>query len=205
MTTVLEERQKNRWLLLRKVYERSQGRSETIIINMYNAGDELEWENEKTEAAFDYLRGEGLLKRMTAGDGIVITHKGVKEVEQAESDPEKPTLHFPPHIINNIYGDNIGGDKVMHDKIGTQNNNHTELAQASQEIKDLLNQLSATYPDDSSRVLAAKAIDNVDRNPDLKSRILKGLKIGGLAALEKAIDHPVATFFVEGAKGLVGD
>jgi hypothetical protein len=202
MTTILEERQKDRWLLLRKVYETVEGRSETHIINMYKAGDELEWENEKTEAAFDYLRGEGLLKTMTTGGGIVITHKGVKEVEQAESNPEKPTLHFPPHIINNIYGDNIGGDKVMGDKIGTQNNNHTEL---TQDIKDLLNQLSAAYPDDSSRVLAAKAIDNVDRNPALKSRIIKGLKAGSLAALEKAIDHPVATFFVEGAKGLVGD
>jgi hypothetical protein len=93
----------------------------------------------------------------------------------------------------------------MGDKIGTQNNNHTELVQASQDIKDLLNQLSATYPDDSSRVLAAKAIDNVDHNPDLKSRILKVLKIGGLAALEKVIDHPVATFFVEGVKGWIDD
>jgi hypothetical protein len=205
MTTIIEERQKNRWLMLRKVYEKTGGRAEMFNVNMYEVGKELGWERDKTEATYDYLQGEGLLTVRNVGSNIVLTHKGVKEVEQAESNPEKPTLHFPPHIVNNIYGDNIGGDKVMGDKIGTQNNNHTNLSQASQEIKDLLNQLSATYPDDSSRVLAAKAIDDVDRNPDLKSRIIKGLKAGSLAALEKAIDHPVATFFVEGAKGLVGD
>jgi hypothetical protein len=100
----------------------------------------------------------------------------------------------------NIYGDNIAGDKVMGDKIGTQINNHTEIAQTLQDIKDLLDQLSAEYPDDSKRILVAKAIDNVDHNPDLKSRIVKGLKAGRFAALEKAIDHPVATFFIEGIK-----
>lgn len=39
-----------------------------------------------------------------------------------------------------------------------------------------------------------------ERNPELKSRIINGLKAGSFAALEKAIDHPVAKFFVEGAK-----
>jgi hypothetical protein len=204
MTTILEERQKNRWLMLQKVYDITKGRAERYSVNMYTVGEQLGWDREKIEATYDYLRGEGLLKMMNFGGNMVLTHQGVREVEEAATNPEKPTLHFPANIIN-IYGDNIGGDKVMGDKIGTQNNNHTELAQASQDIKDLLNQLSAAYPDDSSRVLAAKAVDNVDHNPDLKSRIIKGLKAGSLAAFEKAIDHPVATFFVESAKGLVGD
>jgi hypothetical protein len=213
MTTILEERQKNRWLMLQKIYEIAEGVSETHLINMYEeVGEQLGWERKKTEATFDYLEGEGLLKIMTSGGGIMLTHQGVKEVEEAATNPEKPTLHFPAYITNttNIYGDSVAGDKVMGDKvmgdkIGTQINNHTEFTQTSQEIKNLLNRLSAEYPDDTSRVLVAKAMDNVDRNPDLKSRIIKGLKAGGLAALEKAIDHPVATFFVEGAKGLVGD
>jgi hypothetical protein len=205
MTTIIEERQKNRWLMLQKVYKISEGVSETYLINMYEeVGEQLGWKREKTEATFDYLEGEGLLKIMTSGGGIMLTHQGVKEVEEASKNPEKPTLHFPANVMY-IYGDNIAGDKVMGDKIGTQINNHTEIAQTSQDIKNLLNRLSDEYPDDSSRVLAAKAIDNVDRNPDLKSRIIKGLKAGSLAALEKAIDHPVATFFVEGAKGLVGN
>jgi hypothetical protein len=199
MTNILEERQKNRWLMLRKVYEMTGGRSDTYFVNMYKVGEQLGWDREKTELAFDYLEGESLLKAKYLGGGIVLTHQGVKEVEEAATNPEKPTLHFPAYITN-IYGDNIAGDKVMGDKIGTQINNNTEFTQISQDIKDLLNRLSDEYPDDSSRVLAAKAIDNADLNPELKSRMINVLKAGSFAALEKMIDHPVAKFFIAGAK-----
>jgi hypothetical protein len=107
-------------------------------------------------------------------------------------------------------GDNYGGDKVMGNKEGdsietqnnieTQINNAQDLTQASKDIKALLDQLSLDYPDDSPRVLGAKAVDRVEKNPELKSRIMRGLKAGTFAALEKAIDHPVAKFFIEGAK-----
>ncbi|MGD1702462.1 hypothetical protein [Dapis sp. BLCC M229] len=97
-------------------------------------------------------------------------------------------------------GDNIAGDKVMGDKIDTQINNSQDLVQASKDIKDLLNQLSTDYPNDSLRVLGAKAVDQVEHNPELKSRILRGVKAGSFAALEKMVDHPVAQFFIEGAK-----
>ena len=98
------------------------------------------------------------------------------------------------------FGDNIAGDKVMGDKIDTQINNSQDLIQASKDIKDLLAQLSTDYPNDSPRVLGAKAVDQVENSPELKSRILRGFKAGSFAALEKMIDHPVAKFFIEGAK-----
>lgn len=97
-------------------------------------------------------------------------------------------------------GDNIAGDKVIGDKIGTQINNSQDLTQAAKDIKTLLDQLSMDYPDDSSRVLGAKAVDRVEKSPELKSRILRGVKAGSFAALEKMVDHPVAKFFIEGAK-----
>ena len=97
-------------------------------------------------------------------------------------------------------GDNIAGDKVMGDKIGTQINNSQDLVQASKDIKALLDQLSVEYPSDTPRVLGAKAVDQVEKNPELRSRILRGVKAGSFAALEKMIDHPVAKFFIEGAK-----
>ncbi len=88
----------------------------------------------------------------------------------------------------------------MGDHIDTQINNSQDLAQAAKDIKDLLNQLSVDYPKDSYRILSAKALDEVDQNPQLKYRIIRGVKAGSLAALEKMIDHPVAQFFIEGAK-----
>jgi hypothetical protein len=200
MMNILEERQKNRWLLLQKMYEMSEGRSEGYSINMYAAGEQLGWNQKEIEATFQYLQGEGLVKSINIGGGIRLTHQGIREVEEAENNPDRPTLHFPSNIIN-IHGDHVAGDKVMGDKIGTQIDNSTDLTQAAQDIKSLLDRLSVDCPNDSNRVLGAKAIDTVDSNPVLKSRIINGLKAGGFTALEKMIDHPVAKIFVEGAKG----
>jgi DNA-binding transcriptional regulator YhcF (GntR family) len=155
MTTILEEKQKNRWLMLQKVYDMTEGRAEKPSVNKNAVGEQLGWDLETTKATYDYLREEGFLKAKN-NSTIVLTHQGVRKVE--------------------------------------------ETAQTSQDIEDLLTRLSSEYPGESTSILVEKAIDNVDRNPDLKSRIVEGLKAGSFAALEKAIDHPVATFFVEFAK-----
>ncbi|NEO52402.1 MAG: hypothetical protein F6K54_04500 [Okeania sp. SIO3B5] len=104
--------------------------------------------------------------------------------------------------INNLSGNfQTGVDKrTMRDNIDTQINNSPDLAQAAKDIKDLLNQLSADYPNDSYTDLSAKAVDEVDKNPQLKERIIRGVKAGSFAALKKTIDHPVAQFFIEGVK-----
>lgn len=86
------------------------------------------------------------------------------------------------------------------DKSKTQINNSQDLAQAAKDVKKLLDQLSVDYPSDSPRVLGAKAVDEVEKNLELKSRFLRGIRAGSFAALEKMIDHPVAKFFIEGAK-----
>jgi len=86
------------------------------------------------------------------------------------------------------------------DKSKIQINNSQDLTQAAKDIKALLDQLSLDYPNDSPRVLGAKALDEVEKSPELKSRILRGMKAGSFAALEKMVDHPVAKFFIEGAK-----
>ncbi|WP_299493789.1 hypothetical protein [Acaryochloris sp. IP29b_bin.137] len=107
------------------------------------------------------------------------------------------------HINQYGLGDNVAGDKVMGDKIDIQVNNSQDLWQAAKDIQDLLNQLSKDYPHDSNRVLGARAIDKVENNPELQSRIMRGLKAGSFAALKKMIDHPVATFFIEGTKEIL--
>lgn len=104
---------------------------------------------------------------------------------------------------NSARGDIInqsGTFKIGVDKSKTQINNFQDLAQAAEDIKLLLDQLSVNYPSDSPRVLGSKAVDEVEKSPELKSRILRGVKAGSFAALEKMIDHPVAKFFIEGAK-----
>ena len=109
----LDERKKNRWLMLQKFYELANGRPNNYIISLWDVGERLGWDREITESTYDYLEGEGLLQAMSLGGGATITHQGVKEVERAEEYPSEPTLHFPPHIVNitNI-GDIVHGDRI---------------------------------------------------------------------------------------------
>jgi hypothetical protein len=103
-------------------------------------------------------------------------------------------------------GDNIGGDKVMGDKIGTQINNSQNLAQAAKGIKELLNQLDQDYDRSTptgQAMISAKAIESIDNNPTLKARVFNALKEGGTAALESAIDHPAIKPIVATLKGFM--
>ncbi|MEH1958076.1 MAG: COR domain-containing protein [Nostoc sp.] len=98
-------------------------------------------------------------------------------------------------------GDNVGGDKVMRDKIGTQINNSQNLAQAAKDIKELLDQLSQEYS--NTAIVGVKAVEEIERKPTLKARILNALKEAGSEALEKAVDHPAVSIVIAAAKGFI--
>lgn len=103
-------------------------------------------------------------------------------------------------------GDNIAGDKVMGDKIGTQINNSQNLAEAAQEIQQLLDQLSQNYPDPTPAQkiqIAAQAVEEIEKNPTLKARVTNALKEAGTTALEEAVDHPAIKIVVAGVKGYI--
>lgn len=125
--------------------------------------------------------------------------ENIAETKQEESKPMS-TIHQYGS------GDNIAGDKVMRDKIGTQINNSQNLAQAAKEIKDLLNQLDQDYDRNTptgQAMISAKAIEAIENKPTLKARVINALKEGGATALEEAIDHPAVKPLVAMAKGFM--
>ena len=133
--------------------------------------------------------------------------------------------------IINLYGDNYGdnlGAKMnnpinnnqSHSSIGVGFNNaniYTEklagtlneaqkqdLAEAAAEIRQLLEELSQTYPTSTTgqkMEVAAKAIERIESDPIWKMRAINAVTQGGLAAFEKAIDNPIGAFVVGGIKG----
>ena len=73
------------------------------------------------------------------------------------------------------------------------------LAEAAAEIQQLLDQLSQTYPTDTTTgkmAVATAAIEQIDRNPNLTARILSALKAGSIEALAQALNHPAASFVI---------
>jgi uncharacterized protein YjbI with pentapeptide repeats len=155
---------------------------------------------DKSNLSADYLRFYNWFKALPASTRWQIAQEtlGIRSLTGVL----KTVIDMSSTINQYGSGDNIAGDKVMGDKVDTQIYNHQDLTQAARDIKALLDQLSADYPEDSPRILGAKAVDRVEEDPELKTRIVKGVKAGSFAALEKMVDHPVAKFFIEGAKEL---
>jgi len=97
MNTSLEEKRKNRFLLLHKLYEITNGVAERHLIDIRQLGKEIGMEPTVALETFQYLKEEGLTKWMSMGGNGTITHWGVKEVEDALD--HKPTAHFPANIV----------------------------------------------------------------------------------------------------------
>jgi hypothetical protein len=100
--STIEDLRKNRFQFLRLLYDKSGGNRRNVFI-MWEIGKELGLSRDETESVTQYLHGENLLEHKTMGGGIVITHLGVREVEDALSHPEQPTQYFPPVNIINIH------------------------------------------------------------------------------------------------------
>jgi predicted transcriptional regulator len=90
-------------------------------------------------------------------------------------------------------------EKVEAEQIGGTINNYSPekrqtLAEAAKEIQQLLDQLSQTYPTTTvaeKSAVAAKAIEEIEKKPDVKKKVLKALKAGGVAALMELTNNPV--------------
>ena len=97
MGTPLEEKRKNRFVLLRELYDITDGLANSHSINIRQVGKEVGMDENLALDTFEYLKDEGLAQWMALGGYGTITHWGVKEVEDALD--HKPTAHFPGNIV----------------------------------------------------------------------------------------------------------
>jgi internalin A len=122
---------------------------------------------------------------------------------------------------DNVMGDKIAGDKVMGDKdtiagnkmktgdvagdaiAGNKIVNSQNLAQAAQEIKELLDRITAADQTNNSTLIAVKAIEAIEKNPTLKERIINAGKEAGFAAIDAAVDHPAIKIVTAAIKGAI--
>jgi hypothetical protein len=88
-----------------------------------------------------------------------------------------------------------------------QVNSSQNLAQAAQDIKALLDQLTQAYPNDDDFTQAGRAVGAINNNPTLKQRLINAAKESGTTALEKAIeaviDNPAVSIVIAGVKGFI--
>ncbi|MGK7894148.1 MAG: pentapeptide repeat-containing protein [Xenococcus sp. (in: cyanobacteria)] len=79
-----------------------------------------------------------------------------------------------------------------------------EINEAAAEIQQLLEQLTATYPTNTSKernIVVGEAVDQIEANPTLKAKIINALKEGGKETFREAINHPLVNIFLATIEG----
>jgi antitoxin component of MazEF toxin-antitoxin module len=110
----------------------------------------------------------------------------------ADKETSKVTQHFNAPVT--AVAGNVEGDQIIYSPEQRQT-----LAEAAAEIQELLDQLSQTYPTNTTTgkmQLAAEAIAQIESNPTLMQRVLSAIQAGGTAALEQFLNHPAASFVI---------
>ncbi len=78
------------------------------------------------------------------------------------------------------------------------------LNEAAIEIKKLLEQLEELYPSRTKTeqaLMATKAVEEIEKNPVLKQRVIGALRAGGVEALKELVDHPAVGIVLAAVEG----
>ncbi|MBD2090286.1 pentapeptide repeat-containing protein [Microcoleus sp. FACHB-1515] len=121
----------------------------------------------------------------------------VRAIAMADNQSSKVTqiFHAP---VGGVAG-NVEGNMNVYSPEQRQT-----LAEAATEIQQLLEQLSQTYPTTTQAeklAVAAKAAEEIEANPVLRSRVIGALKAGGVEALKELVDHPLVTILLAALEG----
>jgi hypothetical protein len=108
--------------------------------------------------------------------------------------------------IGNMTGSNLVTGVVIGDISATGNsinNNSTDqqiIEDAIQEIKTLIDRLEKDSLPSNTTVgkmrVATKFIEEIDRSPSITRKILNAIKVGGIKAIEQALNHPAPSFVI---------
>lgn len=147
----------------------------------------LQGKDEQIAVYKEWLNSER--QRNTGLTGIVKT--------MADKETSKVTQHFNAPVTG-VAG-NVEGNQIIYSPEQRQT-----LAEAAKEIQHLLNQLSVTYPTATSvgqMEIATKAVEEIEKNPALKQRVIGALKAGGTEALKELVDHPAVNILLAVLEG----
>jgi hypothetical protein len=153
----VEERYSKYLRFLKELYEKAEG-SEIPIVDMWEIGEKTGTgghQSIETQNIVNWLKGEGLVKMRAIGGSIGLTHRGLREVEDARMHPERPTKYFSTNVINNVIN-NYGtiynpaiqqGTSNSDQKITITQQQHESIIEAIKHIKEIVQQQDQSIPD----------------------------------------------------------
>ena len=139
----IEEMKKKRFRYLCACYEES-GADQYKVLRTYTMAGDRAFEHKLTDKIVRYLEQEELVEVSGRGDQICITHKGIREVEQALSKPDVPTEHFPAGFA--IYAGHITHSQIQQASPGAtqasfEERKYEQLEEVIQLLKDSIEQV----------------------------------------------------------------
>jgi hypothetical protein len=133
--SVVQEIQKKRYAMLLKAWEDANYK-ESVEVSFDSIRDTYGWSDEDARSLMYYLREEQLLNWNNGR--ISLTHKGIVEIEQSITRPQKSTEHFQSQVIQHFHA-TVGAVQNASDSNAVINLN---LRSQHQEISGLIIKLS---------------------------------------------------------------
>ncbi len=196
MNNKFQEMKKKRFQFLNKLFEITGG-SEYEIVNMFELGSEMDFSKEDINLVGDYLAGEGLIKYETLGGGIIITHYGIKQIEEAYSHPVTETRYFPP--VNIMYVNKMSGSQIQQGTIDSSQKmdlSTVELQSIARFIGEFKNKLPELQLEKDAKQEADAEISTLEaqlRSPKPKSNIIRECLATIKVILENVASQVLAT------------
>ena len=198
MTSKLDQKKKDRFIILNKVYDLTDGHPD-FSVSEAELTEGLSYTPEDFDNITTYLVNEGLLKRWSMAADFGITHQGVIEVEEAHTHPEKPTEHFLPmvNVINIQQMTNSQIQQGTSHSFQSQTNNSVEiLKELLGKIEDTIQQSSVSEEKKEIASLSCEVIKTqadlpkANRNPSLiKNSWVKLSKLADVIAIGEFISQ----------------
>lgn len=113
----------DRLLVMKAIYE-VLGDDTDSLAQLWPIREEQGLDDDRMANAVNYLEGEYLIKLLRTMTGqrtpmhANITHRGVREMEKAEANPEQPSTYFPPFVSVVHVGGNMIGSAIQSGSAG---------------------------------------------------------------------------------------
>jgi len=130
--TAIDEIRQKRFLFLKSIYDKSNASSSTFvskldIMSMSNINDQ------DAQEIIQYLNNEGLIHNLSIDKQMMISHQGIKEIEDSLTKPTIATSHFPAQNIYNT----INIENMENSQLQQSSNNSTQNATFNINDKEL--------------------------------------------------------------------
>jgi hypothetical protein len=149
----VDEIRAQRFAFLSTLYDKVSGDASEAVLKR-DIGSALGFEDDLTDKIVMYLAEEDLIEWVAQGF-IRLAHNGLKEVEEAMTEPSQPTEHFPAFVVNYINVGSMTGSQIQQ---GTTDSVQTLDAGQLDAIREVLGDIrdvlgSIELEDDAQREL----------------------------------------------------